>query len=67
MDFTDVKIWESDEKGFFIWSATNGNKCYLHEYIEFLQKELEAVKADLQLAKDWISEFEKHPERIERR
>ena len=44
MDFTDVKIWESDEKGFFIWSATNGNKCYLHEYIEFLQKELEAAR-----------------------
>lgn len=42
VNFTDPGTWETDEHGFYIWSATNGNKCYLHEYIQALQAELEA-------------------------
>jgi hypothetical protein len=44
----DPRNWESDEKGYYIWSATNGNKCYIHEYIEVLQSERDAALENLE-------------------
>jgi hypothetical protein len=29
-----VKALEHDEKGFYVWSGTNGNKCYLKDWLK---------------------------------
>ena len=43
LDIKDME-WEQDKKGQFVWSATNGNKCYLLDYAIELEKEIERLK-----------------------
>ena len=45
IDIKDME-WEQDEKGQFVWSATNGNKCYLLDYSIELEKEIERLKGE---------------------
>ncbi len=48
--------WEKDDVGYYVWSAaTNGTKCYIHEYIKELEAKIEESQEKLQKAK--IEEF----------
>jgi len=50
LDIKDME-WEQDKKGQFVWSATNGNKCYLLDYAIELEKEIERLKDIIELNK----------------
>jgi hypothetical protein len=40
--------WQHDSKGQYVWSATNGKKCYLLDYAKELKSENDVLKITLE-------------------
>ena len=51
--------WEKDEKGYYVWSGTNGDKRHIYEYIQQLELEAKCGNVPYRVAMKWREALEK--------